>query len=314
MTLNLPTHDAEMTRDRQTDRNSPSEQLGRYLDSTGRAREIVCRTGASRCLVVIDRADAAPRDARLVAALGSDEPSGNAALIARLYLDDVHASGAHFVLPRPLTDADFEQTPFATAIPDLAHDHGAGRPDAPTLVDDLVDAWGSSHRVECVRANGMSIPELRWVRRPGAPGLGPSQVVSLRDVIGRMQDYEPARSITASLATDHHPDPRVSVVVLRAELARVAVSCIVLNRGLREAAVAVTIRDGLSMSQVAMRCGRVKRDARGNVSGETSWLARRVGLLPEGGELTPTPWIHSDVLALIARRGLGVCPRDVELG
>jgi len=62
-----------------------------------------------------------------------------------------------------------------------------------------------------------------------------------------------------------------------------------------------------------VRCGRVKRDRRGNVSGETSWLARRLGLLPEGGERVPTPWIHSEVLALIARRGLGLCPREVEL-
>ena len=31
-----------------------------------------------------------------------------------------------------------------------------------------------------------------------------------------------------------------------------------------------------------MRCGRAKRDSSGNESGETSWLARRVGLLPEG--------------------------------
>ena len=56
----------------------------------------------------------------------------------------------------------------------------------------------------------------------------------------------------------------------------------------------------------------MKRDACGNESGETSWLARRLGLLPEGGKERPTPWIHSDVLALIARRGLGLSPREVE--
>ncbi len=67
------------------------------------------------------------------------------------------------------------------------------------------------------------------------------------------------------------------------------------------------------MSEIAIRCGRVKRDSRGNESGETSWLARRLGLLPEGGHSTPTPWIHSDVLGLIARQGLGVSPREVEL-
>jgi hypothetical protein len=54
-------------------------------------------------------------------------------------------------------------------------------------------------------------------------------------------------------------------------------------------------------------------DQRGNISGETSWLARRIGQLPEGGHSTPTPWIHSDTLALIARQGLRIAPRDVEL-
>jgi hypothetical protein len=68
------------------------------------------------------------------------------------------------------------------------------------------------------------------------------------------------------------------------------------------------------MSAIALRCGRVKRDRRGNVSGETSWLTRRIGLAPEGGSSNPTPWVHSDVLALIARRGLGIEPREVELG
>ena len=87
-----------------------------------------------------------------------------------------------------------------------------------------------------------------------------------------------------------------------------------LNRALRETALATIQREELSLSEIAIRCGRVKRDLRGNESGETSWLARRLGMLPEGGRDTPTPWIHTDVLALIARRGLGVSPREVELG
>jgi hypothetical protein len=37
-------------------------------------------------------------------------------------------------------------------------------------------------------------------------------------------------------------------------------------------------------------------------------------MLRSSGEDKPTPWGHSDVLALIARNGLGVAPRDVELG
>ncbi|MCW3032819.1 MAG: hypothetical protein JWM60_1164, partial [Solirubrobacterales bacterium] len=106
----------------------------------------------------------------------------------------------------------------------------------------------------------------------------------------------------------------VSCTVLRAELTRVLDSAIVLNRGLREAVVEKVSAGGASMSEIAMRCGRLKRDSRGNATGETSWLARRVGLLPVGGHTEPTRWVHSQVLALIARQGLGIAPREVELG
>ena len=123
----------------------------------------------------------------------------------------------------------------------------------------------------------------------------------------------PERRLTARAIGFHERAGDVSVTVLRAELRRVQVSPIVLNRGLREAVLDAVDRRGQSMSEIAMRCGRVKRDAAGNESGETSWLARRLGLLPEGGRKRATPWIHSDVLALIARDGLGVSPREVEV-
>ena len=91
-------------------------------------------------------------------------------------------------------------------------------------------------------------------------------------------------------------------------------SPILLNRGLREVVQRKVARGELSMSEIALRCQRIKRDRRGNISGETSWLARRIGQLPEGGEDTPTPWIHTDVLALIARQGLGASPHEIEVG
>ena len=46
----------------------------------------------------------------------------------------------------------------------------------------------------------------------------------------------------------------------------------------REAVLRAVTEGGASFSAIAMACGRVKRDSRGNHSGETSWLARRVGL------------------------------------
>jgi hypothetical protein len=82
---------------------------------------------------------------------------------------------------------------------------------------------------------------------------------------------------------------------------------------LREAVTERVTRSELTMSEIAMRCGRVKRDQRGNVAGETSWLGRRIGLVPESGESAPRPWVHSDVLALIARDGLGTDPHEVEV-
>jgi hypothetical protein len=139
-------------------------------------------------------------------------------------------------------------------------------------------------------------------------------VVSVRETIGALESYEPAREVTIDAIARHNEREGISLTTLRAELERIDASRIVLNRGLREAVQAAVCTQSLSMSQIALRCGRVKRDARGNRSGETSWLARRIGLLAEGGGSTVTPWIHSDVLALIARSGLGIEPREVELG
>jgi hypothetical protein len=189
-----------------------------------------------------------------------------------------------------------------------------------------VDGRGCRYRVELVHS-GMSIPELRWCRRPPGPlradgepipaGREPlsadGEPVSMREVVASLESYEPIRTLTVRALSLHGGAGEVSTTVLRAELARVQESPIVLNRRLREAVLEAVEHQALSMSEIAIRCGRVKRDRRGNESGETSWLARRLGLLPEGGQSTPTPWIHSDVLALIARSGLGLSPREVEL-
>jgi hypothetical protein len=137
--------------------------------------------------------------------------------------------------------------------------------------------------------------------------------VSVREAIEGMRSYEPVRTLTRLALATHARRRDVSIAVLRLELERVLRSPIVLNCKLRETVLQMIGERGLSMSEIAIRCGRVKRDCAGNVSGETSWLARRLGLLPEGGRERPTPWIHSEVLALIARQGLGVSPREVEL-
>jgi hypothetical protein len=109
-------------------------------------------------------------------------------------------------------------------------------------------------------------------------------------------------------------DRRISVATLGLELRRIETSPIVLNRRLREAVVRAVRERGVSLSAIAIACGREKHDPRGNGSGETSWLLRRVGLAPDRARGVCNPWVHSDTLALIAREGLGIAPREVELG
>ena len=187
------------------------------------------------------------------------------------------------------------------------------RPELGAETQELAAPSTAPFALARVSIPGRELAELRWTRSSGTPAETGGPVLSLRAVIGALESYEPARTLSVRAAARHRSDPRLSVATLSAELERLAASPIVLNRLLRDA-VERAVADGMSLSLIAMRCGRVKRDARGNVSGETSWLGRRLGLLPEGGGKRPTPWIHSNVLALIARRGLGVSPHEVELG
>ena len=139
-------------------------------------------------------------------------------------------------------------------------------------------------------------------------------VVSARDVVAALEDYDPVLTQTRAAVAALRYDRKIAVATLGLELRRLEASPIVLNRRLREAVVAAVRQRGVSLSAIAIACGRMKRDPRGNGSGETSWLARRVGLIPDGVGGAPNPWVHSDTLALIARDGLGIAPREVELG
>lgn len=276
--------------------------LGRFLDAEGRPRELLARAGHGGSVLVLDRDASTLCDRRLVAHLAADEPPQNVALVCRHYLDDIHGRWC-----RPLEPEDLELAPFA--------EHESDRPtDLDEYDTDLPGRDGELYRLAPLGGDGPSIPHLRWCRRPAdAHGVAP-EPVSLRDVVAAIEDYEPARTLTARALSRHRYDPLVSVTLLHNELSRCRSSRIVLNRGLREAVLEATRTRELSLSEIASRCGMVKRDRRGRLSGETSWLARRIGLMPEGGERAATPWVHSDVLGLIARRGLNIAPREVELG
>lgn len=282
-----------------TGRPGDQSLLARYTDRTGRTREIVRRPGAKGSTLVIERSTGTGTDARLLAHLGVDEPIENARIVCGLYLSDPRRPRC-----RALRREDFLVAPLADA----------GSVDWEAVADrtarELVDDDGNRYELGAVTRDGAGC-ELRW-RRLRAHGV--VEPLTLRAVIGAMQSYEPARALTYRVlaSCDGHRSA-VSASSLRVELQRLEQSSVVLNRGLREAVLSATARGELTLSEIAIRCGRIKRDDAGNESGETSWLARRIGTLPEAGKSAPTPWVHSDVLALIARDGLGVAPRDVEL-
>ncbi len=244
-----------------------------------------------RSVLVLDCRPRGQADPRVVGRIAPEEPPENASLLARMYARDERRGR-----PRALRRADLEPAP---PVPLAA---GERTPAAP-----LLDTDGFRYAIATAECG--SLPELRWTR--SAPRTPASATpLSLRATIGALESYEPVLTLTeTALAV---APQEVSVLTLRAELARVRASAIVLNRGLREA-VARRLAEGATLSEIALRCGRVKHDRRGNRSGETSWLARRIGQLPEGGQPRPTPWVHSDTLALIAREGLGISPHEVEL-
>lgn len=272
-------------------------RLGRYtVPETGQTREILslCRPDGS--VFVIDYLLDPLGDGRVVAHLAADEPAENARIVCELYLADESRGRCRRLLPEDLERTRQVEPP----------------PPPDTAVPPSLDADGYEYRVNELDV-GMAVPVLRWTRSQSSGREEQVEVVTLRDVIAHLQDYEPARTITRDVLAAREGDRGISTHRLRQELERLDCSAIVLNRGLREAVKRKIARGVVNQSQIAMRCGRTKQDRRGNRSGDTSWLARRIGQLPESGEKKPTPWIHSDILALIARQGLCVSPHEVEL-
>ncbi|HEY7951680.1 MAG TPA: hypothetical protein VID70_01755 [Solirubrobacteraceae bacterium] len=269
--------------------------LARYSDPHGRLREILTHPGSHGSILLIDRDVVTRGDLRLLAHLAADEPPGNALFTCKDYLRSSRKRPCRALQPEDLWVA-----PLAAA----------SHSDSPPEVD-LLDAHGRSYRL-LPRSEGIAIPELRWHRLAAAPHSDP-QPLSLREVIAAFQSYQPMRDITARALCSQAPSTRLSISTLRGELQRINASPIVLNRGLREA-VQRALANGDSLSEIATRCGRLKRESRGNLQGDTSWLARRIGLLPNARKSEPTPWVRSEVLALIARRGLRIAPMEVELG
>jgi hypothetical protein len=280
------------------------DPLGRYTDAAGRAREVIAGRRGDGCVLVVDRDALTLGDRRLVAHLAVDEPVENAALVCAHYLQDAHRGRcrrvtAEDLIGKHLAEDDEEFRRYAREI-DLKVRRGRAGEDAV-------------YRLE-LACTDTAARELRWCRHRRQTGPATPIPVCLREAVGSLESYEPVCGLTGGALAKYRGDANVSTAVLRSELERLRESPIVLNRRLRQTVLVAIERHSLSLSEIAIRCGRIKRDSKGNTSGETSWLARRVGILPESGSSRPTPWIHSDVLALIARNGLGISPREVELG
>jgi hypothetical protein len=249
--------------------------------------------GAALYRVMIDRSRIEPSDNRVVGYLFPEEPASNVVPMCGSYLEHPNVSP--------------NDVPLATLLYRL----GWGN-ELETCQGDLTGN-ASEVRYRLVRAiiPPLRIPQLRWWRCVPLGQAGPGYPVVLRDVCGATQTYSPYLAETTSAIEQYQDDPEVSIVKLREERCNLVKSPIVLNRGLREA-VQARVNHGTSLSQIAQNCGR-RINRKGQISGETSWLSRRMGVMPDGGKSHPTPWIHTDVLNLIAEKGLQVPPHEVEV-
>jgi hypothetical protein len=277
-----------------------TRSLGRYfaLDSE-QTREIVSLPRPDGSTLVVDYQLGTLSDGRLIAHLSPDEPPENAHIVCELYLADDSRG-----LCRAVTAEDFDLTRHATPL------RPSPRASDRVPAEQLRDGDGHVYRIRELPGS-RAARELRWTRSREPGHEFGFDAVSLRDVVAALEAYEPALTLTSEALACH--GEHVSTRRLREELERLTASAFLLNRGLREAVQRELRLGALTLGEIAVRCGRVRSDCPSGSSGEASWVARRIGELPEGGAEKPCPWIHTDVLALIARDGLGVSPHEVEL-
>jgi hypothetical protein len=271
--------------------HSHRRPLARYTQPDGLAREIVLLPAAQSSRLLIDRLAAGLGDGRLLAHLDAEEPDANAQIVCRMYLADSDRACCR------IREQDFAPTP--------PHEPPAR---CEEVERELRDSAGRVYRI---RVLAHPRRRLRWTRLREGDGPDRLAVVSLREVVGALQDYEPARAMTRRAIEACRRG--ISTDALRRELDGLSRTPVVLNRALREAVTAAVDRGAVSMSEIAIRCGRAKRDRNGRISGDVSWISRRIGLRPDRATAAPSPWVHVEVLALIAREGLGIAPADVEV-
>jgi hypothetical protein len=250
-----------------------------YADETGDERELVVLVHDG-CQLVIDRTVADRSDPRLVGEFEADEPDKNAMMLALDYLGRAP-----------------QERRCAQYVP------AVDRPSS-VLSGLLRDRDRNTYWLQRVARFGPGA-DLRWVCR--TIGAGAPAVVTLRTVVGALEVYEPPVSMTRDALAAHHD---AAGAMLRRELAHLGDSRFVLNRGLREA-VAAELARGTPLAEIARRCGHTRTRGRGITLGDGAWVARRVGLTPDG-KPTPSRWIDQSVLREIAA-ALGLPPAEVRL-
>lgn len=270
-------------------------ELARYREAeTGAVRVIVALRGPDDSILVVDRLQGTKADPRVVARIDATEEPSNARLIAEMYAADEDRG-----IVRRLTREDA---------------YGVAQPDpepAQDYAEPVVDEEGVSWALRVLDGGeGRASRELRWARQTGVDEW---QIETLRDTLAHFQSYEPFMPMTAAAVAAHESDAEIAVSTLNSEYRRQQTSPIVLNRGIREAVLGTVNMGVASLSEIAARCGRKHSGKSDTESGDTTWLQRRIGVRAEAGSEHPTPWVHTKVLALIARDGLGIAPNEVEV-
>lgn len=99
---------------------------------------------------------------------------------------------------------------------------------------DGVDSAGRWYRLRAVSDDGCSSSD-RWTRSHSRTKTADFELITLRDVVGALESYEPAREVTVIALNAHRDDRHISTKQLGEGLSRLLRSAHVLNRGLREA-------------------------------------------------------------------------------
>jgi hypothetical protein len=169
-----------------------ARHLGGYvaLDS-GQTRRIGSLQRPDGSCIVVDYHLDILGDGRVVAHISPDESRENERIICELYLADDTRGRC-----RALTAEDLEVPRHATAPPVTP---------ATSQNTQLQDGEGYLY---CIRefVTGARVCELRWTRsrRPGCDET--FDVLTLRDVVARLEAYEPARTITSDALAQRRED------------------------------------------------------------------------------------------------------------